>query len=100
MALRNEISELVYIILMLAEAEVAPGCGAVSDHGLNKPRDWFQKIMTSPSQSRGRFRHFIAARDNVTYLMYGVRKLIAITLVLLYLQPELNTMQYCFLHNY
>jgi hypothetical protein len=71
MALRNEIVELVCIILMLAEAEVAPACGAVGNHGLNKPRDWFQKIMTSPSQSRGRFGLFIAAREDVTYLMYG-----------------------------
>jgi hypothetical protein len=30
MALRNEIVQLVYIILMLAETEVAPGCGAES----------------------------------------------------------------------
>lgn len=35
---------------MLAEVEVAPGCGAVSNHGLTKPRNWFEKIMTSPSQ--------------------------------------------------
>jgi hypothetical protein len=37
------------------------------NHGLKKPRDCFEKIMTSPSQSRGRFRHFIAVRKDVTY---------------------------------
>lgn len=50
LALRNEIVELVYIIVMLAEVEVALGCGAVSNHGLMKPRYWFEKIMTLPSQ--------------------------------------------------
>lgn len=31
--------------------ELAPGCGADSTLGLTKPERWFEKVITSPSQT-------------------------------------------------
>lgn len=85
---------------MLAEVELALGCGADNNQEFIKPRHWFEKVMISPSQSGGREVQALHSCQRRCYILqFKDEKIDGNQVSLVITINRLNTMQYFLLYK-